>query len=732
MLRGIVRPHGVARLRETRASMSDTISPTNRDLDRLDVAEIRRFVARRWKLVLACAFGCAILALIFCLAVTPTYTATSQVLLDPHKQHVFGQETVNPDSSLDSSIVDSQIPIITSNHLLSNVIVEQKLNEDPEFAAPTKPGLLARLTALFQPPRTSSVEAESKDGIDPKLAPVITNLFKKIDVTRVAKSYVLIIAVSSRDADKAMRLANALAEAYVADQVGVRARSVQQTATFFEQRLGKLREQVRDSERAVTEFRRTHDLLTTTTMDGKITVGEAQLQSLNEQLARVSSDTAEKLAKYQQGIRFELNRTSLDTLPEAMRSPVITQLRTQQADLARRASDLASMYGPAYPAITQIRAQRAGLDRAIDAEVKRLKVVLKNDYEVAKAREESFRKNVTGLSQLAGSDNDVGVKLRELERANLANKALFENFLNKAKLAQEQTTFEEPDARLISPALEPTSPSFPKTKIIVPVAFVAGLLLGLGVASLLDKGGTRVVPRRAPPRDNPFILARIPTAPHVGGGDGLARYREREPRSDFARAIEALGAKLGAGRAGAGRVVTLVPLSPGEGATSLALCLAETIGRAGRKVLLIDADLLGSREGLSRRTGTADQPGFFDVIAGQISAGKAIVQKESFVLLPAGRAPSSPSTPKRLLEFLKETRTRFDLVLIDAPALVDSTDVAALGAASDAFALVASWDHLMRETFIAAIDTVADKRNFAGIILNRTTPVREMPLAVAS
>ena len=466
-------------------------SLSERDLDRLDLYEIKQFLARRYTVILGVAFTCVVLAGVVCMSVTPVYTAMSQVLLDPHKQHVFGQDAIAVDSALDSSIVDSQIPIILSTRLLAKVATKENLADDPEFAGPARQGLLDALFGMFRSAKSVAVETPSLDGIDPKIAPIVIRLFNKIDVTRVAKSYVLSLSVSSRDPAKAARLANALAQTYVEDQVAVHGKSVQQAAAFFEDRLGSLRDQVRQSEKAVADFRKSHDL-TTTIMDGPTTVGEQQLQDLNEKLATASSDTAERLAKYQQATRFIQDGTNLDSLPEIIRSPVITQLRTQQADLTRREADLSAMYGAAYPAITQIHAQRSGLDRAISAEMRRLVSTLRNDYEVAKVREASLRKMIGGLSTTSGGDNDVGVKLRELERANLANKALFENFLNRAKLTQEQSSFEEPDARVISPALEPTSAASPKTKIILPIAGVAGLLLGLGIAALLDLSrGTR-------------------------------------------------------------------------------------------------------------------------------------------------------------------------------------------------------------------------------------------------
>ncbi len=708
------------------------------DLDRLDLGEINRFVRRRWRLILGTAGAASILALVACLSMTPIYSATSQVLLDPPKQRVFGQEQPTSDAALDSAVVDSQIPIILSTRTLFAVVQRQQLADDPEFAASAGPGLLRRLLEFFLPPRTASVEAPSLDGIDPKFAPVIARLFEHVDVVRVAKSNVLSITVASREANKSARLANAMAQAYVADQVGVHARSVQQAATFFEDRLGSLRNQVRQSEQAVADFRRKNGLATTT--DEKVTVSEQQLTNLNERLAQASSDTAEKLAKFQQASQFRKGAGDLDTLPEVVRSPVINQLRAQQADVARREADLSVTYGDAYPAVTQIRAQRQGLAAAVAAEMKRLVSTLKNDLDVAKGREDTLRKTMAALGTANGGDNDVGVKLRELERANLANKALFENFLNKAKLTQEQSSFEAPDARLISPALAPAAPSSPKTKLIVPVAAVAGLILGLGLAAGLDLLGGKPGPLRAPSAPaapEVPIFAAIPPiemAGYAGAGAPLdaARYMMREPAAAFSSEVRALAARLAA--TGSGQVLQFAPLTAGAGCSALLRCTAAALGAAGKRVLLVDAD--GAARTVSRNLGLSARPGLAEVLAGAVPVAAAVVAQQAFAVLPSGAARldiGSMLAKRRLRALLAEARPRFDLVLVDAAPRDDAGATRLPTDLVDRHFLVATTADLMQERFVGLVDAVTGEPRFAGLILNRTAPPLPLgEMAIAS
>jgi uncharacterized protein involved in exopolysaccharide biosynthesis len=112
---------------------------------------------------------------------------------------------------------------------------------------------------------------------------------------------------------------------------------------------------------------------------------------------------------------------------------------------------------------------------------------LQNDYDVAKALEDSLQKSLDEMSGSNGVDNDVGIQLRELERVNAANKCLFESFLSRTKITQEQSTFQEREAQLISPAgTPPLRPSFPRKMLILSLTLAVGTLIGIGWSVALD------------------------------------------------------------------------------------------------------------------------------------------------------------------------------------------------------------------------------------------------------
>ncbi len=444
-------------------------------LTALNVRDVGWILRRQWPVVASTALVFAGLAIAAFFALTPRYEARSEVLIEPPKHRVLSQEDRSLDNPLlDSSVVDSQIPLIVSNRNLANVIAQEHLTEDTEFAYPEE-----RIT------RDPDSRSDDPNRIDQQLTPLITRLVDHLNVSRVGKSNVVAIRVISRDPQKAAKLADVIAEDYVADQVASRVRVTQQAATLFTDRIDALRAQVRISENALASYRQHNGM--TTTSDEKITISDQQLGNLNERLAFASSDTALKLAKYNQAVQFQRGAGDLSTLPEIVLSPAMIQLRNQLTEIQRQEADASSIYGNAYPDVIKLKAQKLVLSKALAGEVGRLTAMLRNDYVVAQVREAALQKQVGSLIAPVGVAPDAGVELRELQRTNLANKALFENFLARAKLTQEESTFEAPDSRLISPALIPAKPVSPKLQILLPIGIGIGIALGLLGALIRDK-----------------------------------------------------------------------------------------------------------------------------------------------------------------------------------------------------------------------------------------------------
>jgi capsular exopolysaccharide synthesis family protein len=694
--------------------------------DAIDLRQVQDFLWRRWKLILSTAAVIAAVTAIALLAVTPRYTATAQVLLDPGNQKLLGAGSLIPELSLDSGNVDSQLSLIRSTNLLRRVVENTKLTQDDEFGSAAQSGLFSLITSWFSAQQEAEPKAAavSGDTIPPDVLSAIGHLRADLDVTRLQRTYVIAIDVTSQDPIKAARLANAVADAYVVDQLNARYDAAKTASNWLAQRMEGMREQVKQSEEAVANFRREHGLVTTSS-EGKVTISEQQLSDLNGKLVATRAETAAHRAAYEQAVRMQAQGGSLQTVSEVVRSPVISQLRSQQATAAQKIAELSSRYNNDHPLVVRARAELRDINNSIAAETGRIIVNLKNEYDVAKAREDSMQKSLDQISGASGLDNSVGIRLRELERTNAANKTLFESFLSQAKITSAQSTFDVRDSRIISPASKPGAPSFPKKKLVLSLALVVGLLIGIGGGvglDMLNSGFT--TNREIEEKLGIPVLASIPlltAAERTINGKILepAIYCHAKPLSRYAEAVRTL--RMGVQMADVdnpAKVVLITSSVPQESKSTIALSLAYSALKAGLSTVIIDGDL--RHPTVSRFFGLEKGPGLVDLLAGTHSDDQTIVSRGGLTVVPAGSKSQNPpdllgsARMKGLVAKLRETH---DYVIIDTPPVGPVIDAKVAMALADKVIFAVRWQSTTREMVAQSIDGLNAGRKLAGIVL---------------
>lgn len=690
-----------------------------------DLSKILSFVTRRWKFIVSTAVLVAMLALVVVLSLTPRYTATTEVLLEAKKEGFFGRDTIAPELNLDTGSIDSQVAVILSIGLLRRVVEQFNLTADTEFGAKKNSGLLASIRGLFvQPEAGRSDRDAATDQIPPDLLRTIIALRGALRVFRVGRTYVIEISVTSEDPEKAMRLTNGIADAYVVDRLEARYDAARRASTWLAERLEGLREQVRASEEAVAKFRQENNL--TVSSEGTVAITEQQLSELSAKLITARSETAEKRAKYEQAQIVQDSGGNLQAIPDVVRSTVISDLRKQEAEVTRRVADLAARYSDAHPTVVNARAERRDIERNISAEVARIITNLRNDFNVALAREQSLQSSMNALTGQGGRDGTLGIRLRELERTATANRTLFEGFLSRAKIAQEQTAFEQREARVISPASRPISPSFPRKSLILVAALLAGAGLGLCGAialELLNSGfstSTEVENVLGRP-----ILSSIPLLPDSERRfDGKvvtpSSYLVRKPLSRYAEQIRSV--RVGVQMADVdnpAKVVLVTSSAPKEGKSTIASCLALSAAKAGQRVLLIDGDL--RRPALSKQFGLDAHAGLVDYLTGATSLGSALVAAESLIVLPSGSRSQNPADllgSDRMKQMVAELRSNFDYIVIDSPPICPVVDAKIVQYLADKVIYVVRWNATPREVVIDGLKKLGAERRLAGIAFN--------------
>jgi succinoglycan biosynthesis transport protein ExoP len=677
---------------------------------RFDINEVLNFVWRQWVFIATVFSVVAVIGVVSLVRETPRYTAMAQILLEPQKEKATA-DAIFSDLVLNPNTIESQMQIIRSTVLLRRVVEKENLAADPELGSPSLP--------------PAPMRAADSERIPPQIMAAILGLKGALLVTQ-DKGFIINVAFTSVDPRRAGRLANAVADAYIVDKLDARFEAATRASRWFSDRLAEMRRQVAESEEAVRKFRAEHNLLEGTS---KVTLTEQQLGDLNGRLVAARAEMSEKKA------RVDLLKSIADKggsvqglLPELINSPVVAGLRTQITSAAQREADLVARYGNGHPLVVNVRSERRDLERNLANEIKKLSANVENEYELAKARADSLEASLREVTGQVDYSNSAIVALRELEKTAAINQTVFEDFLKRSKITQEQSTFETREARVITPALQPTEPSSPKKFRYMTIVVMIGLFLGVGGAvakELLNAGFT--TPKQIEDYlEMPLLssVARMDARDLTIGNRQILipQYPVVKPLARFSESIRAIRSGVQMSDVDhPPKVIQLTSTIPGEGKTTIALSIAASAAASGLRTLFIDADL--RRPSATGIVGMKNQHGLVDMLLGQADAQTAIQYNEdlSFWILGAGTKTQSPTdllSSDRMKTFMDGFKKSFDFIVIDSPPMGPVIDPIVIAGMADKIVFVVRWAVTAREMVRHSIQRLAADRKVAGIVFN--------------
>jgi len=550
-----------------------------------DVREIWLFVRRNLKFVVFITAGVVILAFILALVLPARYVGETVVMLDPRKTEVTNIQSVLSSLPADNAAIRSEIDIIRSRSVTDRVIDDLRLMQDSRFnASLTGMGWIEHLFAGVTSEDTAQQTEHDRSIIAEKL-------LKNLEVFNDGRSYSITIRYYDHDPQMAAKIANAFADEYLVDQLEVKYEATQRANSWLSKRLDELRDKVSASEKAVEDYRTTNHLIGVSIAGvGQETLTQQQLSELNVQLlqSRAERSQAEARLNSVKG----LNDEQLASSSIAIASPLIQQLRQQEAEVRRKVADLATRYGDRHPMMINARNELAGIHDKIREEVHKIIAGLQNDYDIAKGKVESLEKELTNLTAQTGQGNKAMVTLRELEREAAANRSLYEGFLNRFKQVAEEQNLQIADARVIARADMPLKPYFPKIWIFLTLGTLIGLATGIFVALLLEYLDRGI--RSLSVAEKAFGVSGLGIVPIAATTDGQlpTDYVLKKPLSVYAESIRSVRAAVHFSNVDQPPKVIMVTSSfPGEGKTVFAASFARLMAKSGSKVLLIDADM---------------------------------------------------------------------------------------------------------------------------------------------
>jgi succinoglycan biosynthesis transport protein ExoP len=694
-----------------------------------DLTALLQMMRVRQRIIIGTALAVFALVAIMVFRTTPLYDASAVVMLDQRENRVTDVNAVFSGLSTDETTMENQLQILRSRSLMAHVIDKLHLDQTP----PAPPSINIIATAIHyanplhwfgSPPDAKTAEQQAaarREGL-------VDGLLGSESVSEIGESSAMEITYRDADPNRAATFANAIADAYVEDQLNAKFEATQKTSQWLADRLQQLSAQMQAADAAVQQYKAENDITDT---QGGGSLLDQQLVQLNGQLAVARSTLAEAEAKYARVRSLQASGRAED-VAQVFQSGMISQLRQQQADLMRQKAQFATVYGPRHPQMLDIESQIRNIDEKIKEEVERVVETVANDVSVAGAQVGSLQGSLSQLESKSAVQNKAGVKLAELLAKSSSAHQLYEAFLSKFKETQGQEGIQTPDARIISRAVVPGSPTVPNKRRALELAIAGGLALGFAIAWLAERldSGFRTVTQVERILGVP-VLSTLPELPELAKTQEQAADRVIEkPLSSFAEAVRGLQMGLVLSNVDKRPKTILITSSvPDEGKSTVALSLARSAARADQKVLLVDCDLRHpSIAGIMKLPD--NQRGLIELMAGQAELDDCLIRdpKSNLQVLAATRTSAHPpdllgsTTMEKLIAKL---RAKFDMVIIDSAPLLPVNDTKILASMVDAVVFVVRWEKTPRDAVSSAARSLADvQAPVAGVVLARANAER--------
>ena len=382
-----------------------------------DLVDVFSFLKSNRRVIAGWAIVTVIVSLVYSFTATPLFTATADVTIDSRKIQVFtnnqgGQDQVVGDNALDSAQVETEVQLLSSESIALAVIKDLKLTDDPEFVN-TKPGFIMGLaSAIF------GVNEDTTALSDTDRNRIAVAAFRgDLTVRRLGLTYAMEISFRSIDSQKAARIANAVAEAYITDQLNTKYQAARRASIWLQERIGELRDQSNAAARAVQDYKERNNIVETGAR-GQGLLSNLQVQETNTQMIQASAATAEskaRLQRIQDVLQSSAPGEAVGTVTDTLKDDVITRLRQRYLDDSQRVAQWSSRLGPSHLAVIGLKNEMAELQNSIVDELRRIAQTYQSDYEIAKAREASLHASLGQQIREAGANGQAQVDLSQLE-----------------------------------------------------------------------------------------------------------------------------------------------------------------------------------------------------------------------------------------------------------------------------------------------------------------------------
>ncbi|PYD61655.1 GumC family protein [Gluconacetobacter entanii] len=692
-------------------------------------------IMRRHRLAIALVtLGISVPAGIGIFSLRPYYNASSILIVGTHQAPFRDLQATVSSPEVDTVAVNSEVSILRSPAIARAVAKKLDLVNDPDFRealdhVPVSKRLVDAVSRMFVTP-----PVEPPMTADERLQAVSLLLDQWVTILNDGRSYIITITASTVNAATSARIANAYADVYLDFKRHMKISATWQANALLDEQIAPLRERLRKAEQAVQAFREKNGLIaaelerapgangsSNSADSGGTTVTDQQLIQMNRELITARGDLESRRARYTE-VRNAIRNGSLDSIPDAVSSPLIQQLQAQEAQISSRAASLSQTVMDGNPDLQSVRAAAAQVRARIGAEVQRVANSAAKELSSAEARVAALSAEVDRLQGQVTAENEADVTMRQLQSEATAARTVYQDYLGRFAQTSTQAELQVAEADLISRAETPLGPYGPPRKQYMAIAILFALMMGAGSALVIErmrKGVRSTAELDAIP--GLFALGLV-----TAFAGPLARQYASRERSAYLETVESIRSVLSFGHSRfRAKVVLVTSAEQAEGKTTFALSLAANTGRCGQRALVIDCDMRNPSAmrvmgavSIMRNTHAPVSP----LLAGlerDVLPGVDILTPEGMM----HRGGGAMLLPEELGQILAQVGSQYDMILLDTPPALAFPDAAVLSRQTDGVVMVVKWGQTSAATLVQAMRTLHtyDARTL-GAVLTQAPP----------
>lgn len=708
--------------------------PTRQESDRqIDLRWLLGVLRRRKVMVMFCMAVIPVIVTFVVFNLTPRYQAQTRLLIEGNREQIVDIKSVQKDISFDLSTVETEAEVIRSREIALKAVERLGLLGSPAFnptlAPKKKTSAFARLRKKYLDPPIAwlreKVDLPFLDNLIPKNTPktvqpptraeliegAVDKLLGGTFVIPAPLARVITVQFSSTDSALAARAANTLAELYIEGQQEQKVVATERASIWLTDRVDEMRSLVVESQRKLEEFRNTAGIVTI----GEDTLLRQQISQLTRTLLASETERADLKARYERVRALVKKPGGLESAASVLDSTLIHTLRLQEAKLRNDLTELRSRYRDGHPSVANIRGQIKETQETISFEINKILGRLETEARISDSKVSKIKELLADLEVQFDFEREAEVTIRALATEVNANKQLYEVLLERLKETDVQdATLQQAEARIISRAITPRTPVFPRKRIMIfasiLISIVLGVLLGIGLEYLIP--GYRTLHELEQDTGLP-VLSMVPSEREIRNRTHpLFRFISERPHARLSESIRKLRTALSiAAGDQPTRHIAVTSAIRGEGKTSTTLGLAAVSIRAGRRVLVMDCDM--HLPNVHTQLGVDNLVGMSDLLSGQATFDDVMEfdMLSGIHYITAGQPIESAGdllASDIMTQVVSRASRQFDLIIFDTPPVLSVPDALVLLPKVDQAVYCVRWEKTPRESVNRALRDIME------------------------